>query len=205
MAKRVTTIQKEAEEDIEEFTADLKFITGDKYRSPTSYYMNAPDILFTLKDSNSTQEYKEICDDVLELAQGRILDFGGGIGTVARVLSNRTDCYVHYYDINRYNRRFAEFAFQKHNEDVKLHASVFSVLSYRYDTVFAIDVVEHIKEYDDIVTMLYNILRMNGILAITPALSEKFRDYKTFKTYMWSIGFKEDNHTTNLLVFRRTR
>lgn len=72
---------------------------------------------------------------------GRVVDFGGGIGTLSIALAQQ-GCEVTYVDLESPQRRFAEWRFRRLGLPVKVVSSLHEVDAV--DHLDAVDVMEHI-------------------------------------------------------------
>ena len=76
-------------------------------------------------------------------AVGKVIDFGGGIGTQA-IAMWATGRKVTYVDLPSKHRTFAEWRFEKRKADIKVVTSLLELPSGEYDAFVASDVIEHI-------------------------------------------------------------
>ncbi len=84
-----------------------------------------------------------------KFAYGKVLDFGGGIGTHALAASFLSDVeHVWFVDLNPQNRSFVEQrARQLGLEDqISVHRDLDSTSSEIFDTVICLDVLEHLPD-----------------------------------------------------------
>ena len=84
-----------------------------------------------------------------KFAYGKVLDFGGGIGTHALAASLLSDVeHVWFVDLNPQNRSFVEQrAKQLGVEDqISVHRDLESTSDVRFDSVICLDVLEHLPD-----------------------------------------------------------
>jgi len=81
-------------------------------------------------------------------ACGRVLDFGGGIGThsIAAAALSKVD-HVFFVDLNPFNRDFVRERAKKLgiSELISVHKDLGSVAEVEFDTVICFDVLEHLS------------------------------------------------------------
>ena len=92
----------------------------------------------------------------------KILDFGAGSGTNTITLSNYGDVYVYEKDKNTLNYLKKKFA---NNTNIFLLDEIKE--DFFFDLVIASDVIEHIKNDDEILKFLSKILKPEGYILIT--------------------------------------
>ena len=92
----------------------------------------------------------------------KILDFGAGSGTNIITLSNYGDVYVYEKDKNTLNYLKKKFA---NNTNIFLLDEIKE--DFFFDLVIASDVIEHIKNDDEILKFLSKILKPEGYILIT--------------------------------------
>jgi 2-polyprenyl-3-methyl-5-hydroxy-6-metoxy-1,4-benzoquinol methylase len=82
------------------------------------------------------------------LGRGRVLDYGGGIGDMTIRLANRGCPDLTYYDVNGETMKFAKWRFAQRGLDVAMieASDEEDRLEGKYDTVFCLDVLEHVCE-----------------------------------------------------------
>ncbi len=80
-------------------------------------------------------------------ASGKVLDFGGGIGThsIAAAALSKVE-HVYFVDINPYNRAFVIDRAKKLglSKLISVHKSLESIEHIEFDTVICLDVLEHL-------------------------------------------------------------
>ncbi len=82
-------------------------------------------------------------------AFGKVLDFGGGIGTHAIAAAASTNVeHVYFVDLNPYNR---EFVSERANilgvsKSISVHRDLESIPDIKFDTLICLDVLEHLHD-----------------------------------------------------------
>jgi len=82
------------------------------------------------------------------LGRGRVLDYGGGIGDMIIRLANRGCSDLTYYDVIGETMKFARWRFAQRGLDVTVieASDEEDRLEEEYDTIFCLDVLEHVCE-----------------------------------------------------------
>ena len=108
-----------------------------------------------------------------------VLDFGGGAGSDSIPLAMK-GCKVDYYDINELQQKFIKYISDKYGLEINVLSSLPDAHStqYEYDVVIMRDVIEHFKDYRNVVTMCVNLLRIGGYLVASPNFLSESRDVK---------------------------
>lgn len=146
------------------------------------FYSGARVYLYDLILWNTSPTFQRLLKSLSYAKEGeRVLDYGGGLGTVTEYLASR-GCSVHYYDLKGVIRDFATWRFAKLPDHLSDRIGVVDrwPIDY-YDRVVAIDVVEHIhpeivaEQLDGLILAL----RAGGLLFA----HNSFGDDKTRFTY----------------------
>lgn len=100
--------------------------------------------------------------------KGRFLEYGGGLGTMSAFAMRQTS-QVDYFDINKKMVDFVNFRISKRGWQMRVlpvesspnyHLSI----KEEYDTICAIDVIEHIPNWQEATTHLLSRLKSGGTL-----------------------------------------
>lgn len=130
------------------------------------FYKESPFYIFGLAFWHMKQYQKEFRKEIIRFAQGKVLDFGGGIGDMCIELKkNGFDCQ--YADISGRIFDFAAWLFQKRNYRVKMIDLSRQKILEKYDTIYCIDVIEHVLNPKEILNNISLHLKKNGRLIIT--------------------------------------
>ena len=94
---------------------------------------------------------------------GKVADFGGGIGSLAMVLTWLGNA-VHYVDLPSPQRTFAEWRFKRHELPISVHDSLEGLRDL--DAIACIDTVEHLHPdtYADVTRQMRRALKREGQL-----------------------------------------
>jgi hypothetical protein len=140
---------------------------GHRCRRPGGWYReNSQLYLFAISAYNL--EYKHICSNlkVLRLARGACLDYGAGNGEIVLELARRGHPAT-YYDVAGETMRFArQRASQQGLEIEFLHSKEDLAASARkrgFDTVFSLDVLEHLPDLPGELNFLSSLLSPGGL------------------------------------------
>jgi len=112
---------------------------------------------------------------IADRARGRVLDFGGGIGTHAigaALCPNVTE--VHYADLNPTNCEFVRDRADRLGLSDKLHVSTAIPDPKRFDTILCFDVVEHLPDPAAQLRQFHDWLVPEGILLVNWYFSKGF-------------------------------
>ncbi|MEH2346531.1 MAG: methyltransferase domain-containing protein [Nostoc sp.] len=104
---------------------------------------------------------------IADYAQGRVLDFGGGIGTHAlgAALCPQVEQVI-YYDINPINRDFVQYRAEKMGLDKKIICTIEMPAKEKFDTIFCFDVLEHVSDPSQQLLEFYQSLNSEGKIIV---------------------------------------
>jgi len=137
----------------------------DSERLAEWYRQNSQLYLFAISGYNL--EYKRIRSNlnVLKMGAGRCLDYGAGNGEVLLELAHRGHA-VSYYDVEGETMRFARWRAKQRNLPVEFFRSKDELLAARrskgYDTIFSLDVLEHLPNLPAELNFLASLLNRGG-------------------------------------------
>ena len=210
MVKMIKTVQKEILEDMAEYlNTTIEEIKNRyplcPYKKKDSYYTVSTNCLLNdLPVELGTEEYGDLYVEVANLIEkGDVLDMNGGVGTLVRLLNDRSGKKGYFFDVNAHLQRFARWS------GLQTFMSIQSTLSRKYDYVVWLNTHHKIRtNLDDVISTAYNLLKVKGELILSKGLVEnKFRSHEAFNKYMKSIGYEERSkrHTENVFVYRSVR
>lgn len=131
------------------------------------YRQNSELYMFAISGYNL--DYKRICSNlkVLRLGRGACLDYGAGNGEVILELARRGHPAT-YYDVDGVSAKFARHRCQKRGLQVHfLHTRetlAESARHQRFDTVFSLDVLEHLPDLEGQLIFLASLLNPGGLM-----------------------------------------
>lgn len=129
-----------------------------------AFYEECPHYLLDLAKFNMDNRYSLKVYHANRL-QGKIIDFGGGIGTFSLMLASggREATYV---DLPSPHRTFAEWRFERHEAPIHVASSLQELGAHSYDALVGIDVFEHIhpQELEALVQNIADVLKPGGLL-----------------------------------------
>ncbi len=102
-------------------------------------------------------------------AKGKVLDFGGGIGTHALAAAALPEVdHVYYVDLNPDNRRFVE---QRANllglsDAISIYRDLENTKGITFDTVICLDVLEHLPDPSTQLLLFLQQMNKNSILLL---------------------------------------
>jgi 2-polyprenyl-3-methyl-5-hydroxy-6-metoxy-1,4-benzoquinol methylase len=113
--------------------------TPDEVRA---FYGNTPQYFYDLVKWNSTPGFQRLLNRLAGITGARVLEFGGGIGTLAEYLAVRGNM-VDYYDVPGVLLDFVRWRFARLPENLRPHIIERWKIG-EYDWVTAVDVLEHL-------------------------------------------------------------
>lgn len=123
------------------------------------FYSETAEYLFELAHWNASNTFKEVINYLPQVDGLKVLDFGGGIGSLALLLHKR-GANVDYLDLPGLVTEFAKF---RSNGRVNFIDSL-EDNSEAYDLIIAIDVFEHLPDLPEQLIMIAKALKYDGIL-----------------------------------------
>lgn len=105
-----------------------------------SFYQRQDEYIADLALFNVQVDYWRTVKPLL-VVRGKVVDFGGGIGSLALALARR-GCDVTYVDLPSPQRNFAEWRFARHGFPVAVAASLDGL--HDLDAIVSSDVIEHL-------------------------------------------------------------
>jgi 2-polyprenyl-3-methyl-5-hydroxy-6-metoxy-1,4-benzoquinol methylase len=127
------------------------------------YRQNSELYMFAISAYNL--DYKRIRSNlkVLRYARGACLDYGAGNGEILLELAHRGHPAT-YFDVEGVSARFAQDRAQRQNLDVKFRFSKAALAEDRFDTIFSLDVLEHLPDLQAELNFLSSLLKPGGLL-----------------------------------------
>ncbi|GAJ00549.1 unnamed protein product, partial [marine sediment metagenome] len=123
------------------------------------FYSEATEYLFDLAQWNASETFKKIINYLPRVEGLKVLDFGGGLGSLSLLLDKR-GANVDYLDLPGLVTEFAKF---RSNGRVNFIDSL-EDSSEAYDLIIAIDVFEHLPDLPEQLKTIAKALKSDGIL-----------------------------------------
>jgi 2-polyprenyl-3-methyl-5-hydroxy-6-metoxy-1,4-benzoquinol methylase len=174
---------------------------NDREQMEKWYRDNSELYLFDLSGYNL--EYKRIISNLgmLKYGRGRCLDYGAGNGEMILELARRGHAAT-YFDVDGLTMKFARERAKKRGLTVEFLSSKpdLSAAARKrgFDTVYSLDVLEHLTDLQAELTFLASLLNPGGLLLFdVPAGTTKSHPMHLehrvdFRTHLVSLGFKEE-------------
>lgn len=124
------------------------------------------DLKAYLKNLNSpwsTLFYRVVWEQLSQITNSKILDFGSGLGITANHLAKNNDVLAIEPDAELIKKRMCENNYQQIIGDIE---QLKQLEDNSFDVVVCHNVLEYIKEQKDIFREFYRILKPNGIISI---------------------------------------
>lgn len=116
--------------------------------------------LFIEQDDFSMQHRQAISDWIAKKNLNRILDYGGGFGTLARIIAGKDSTI----SIDIYEPYPNEFAISRNSNYANIH--FVSSLDKNYDCIVSIDVLEHVPDPLQVLATMIESVEEDGYLII---------------------------------------
>lgn len=124
------------------------------------------DLKAYLKNLNSpwsTLFYRVVWEQLSQITNSKILDFGSGLGITANHLAKNNDVLAIEPDAELIKKRMCENNYQQIIGDIE---QLKQLKDNSFDVVLCHNVLEYVKEQKDIFREFYRILKPNGIISI---------------------------------------
>jgi 2-polyprenyl-3-methyl-5-hydroxy-6-metoxy-1,4-benzoquinol methylase len=138
------------------------------------FYEYSPFYVFELVFWHGSRYQRKLRSKIIELGQGKILDYGGGIGDLCIGFAQK-GFEVDYAELQGLKFEFAKWLFSKHNHNISVINLSQEKIFKKYNTILCIDVIEHVKQPEILLKNFVDHLEGSGRLIITalhPDVSE---------------------------------
>jgi len=181
--------------------SDLWHIYNPKTdKEKDEFYQLTPFYIFDLAYWHMTRVQMKFRNQLSSLASGKVLDYGAGIGDFTLNIYKQ-DLSTDYADVGGRTFDFAKWLFQKNSANIKMIDLYTYDISDSYDTIFCVDVIEHLNNPKKVVTKLISHLNKDGKLIITAlTINENSTIHPMHnkidfdKNYLVSLGMKESKY-----------
>lgn len=147
--------------------SDLWLIENPKTeKEKMDFYMLTPFYIFDLAFWHMTRAQRIFRAKIINVAKGQVLDFGGGIGDFCVKIAKK-GFSVDYSDVYGKTFNFAKWLFDREKINVNMIDLTKEKFTKKYDTIFALDVIEHVPNPKEVVENLCSLLNSKGALVIT--------------------------------------
>jgi SAM-dependent methyltransferase len=130
------------------------------------FYEITPFYICELAGWHMCRRQQRLRDNILKIASGDVLDYGGGIGDSSARLAEK-GLNVTYADVRGRTFEFAEWLFKKRGLNIETVNLIEKNISKKYDTIICLDVVEHVFEPEAALASITGHLKETGKLALT--------------------------------------
>lgn len=154
-------------ENGESLSADLWYCLNPKTKEDIRrFYEENPFYVFNLILWHGAKEQKNMREEFVNLAKGRVLDYGGGVGDMCMMAVDKK-LEIDYADLSGKTFNFAKWLFKKRGYNIHMIDLSKNNIIKKYDTIFCIDVIEHVVKPKDLLKNLIDHLNKDGQLIIT--------------------------------------
>jgi len=166
-AERVWRLWSESDQELARNWTKAALDENDSQALAEWYRQNSELYMFAISGYNL--DYKRIRSNlkVLRFGRGACLDYGAGNGEVILELARRSHPAA-YYDVDGVSAKFAKQRAQRRGLAVKFahskEALAASAQHQRFDTIFSLDVLEHLPDLEGELTFLASLLNPGGML-----------------------------------------
>jgi len=181
-------------------SADLWYCLNPKTDEEIkSFYKENPFYVFNLIFWHATKEQRELRLEFIGLARGKVLDYGGAVGDMCMKSADKK-LETDYADLPGRTYNYAKWLFSKNGYNIPMIDLSKDKISKKYDTIFCIDVIEHVVNPKELLRDLAGYLENNGQLIITnlkPVISKEAPMHLELKfdpeKYLESLGMVKTN------------
>lgn len=111
----------------------------------------------------STLFYRVVWEQLSQISNSKILDFGSGLGITANHLAKSNDVLAIEPDVEMVEKRMCKNNYQQIIGDIK---QLKQLEDNSFDVIVCHNVLEYVKEQKNIFREFYRILKSNGIISI---------------------------------------
>lgn len=193
----------ESREEVEELlaTSTARLAADWRQKRPQSreeveawYAENAAYYIYDLAQFHLAYKHITFTMDVMSLAKGRVLDYGGGIGDLSVALAER-GCDVTYLDVEGRSKQYARWQAERRGVKINFASTHQEIEGKVFDTIIVLDVLEHLYEPEGVLEFLIERLAEDGVIILsayfgaTEAHPMHFDHKLDVKRYLSERGF----------------
>jgi len=163
-------------------------------------YIEDPFYVFNLTIWHATKVQIKLRKKMVELARGRVLDYGAGVGDMC-IMAKERNLEVDYANLSGRVFNFAKWLFNRKGYTIPMVNLSVDRISKNYDTIFCIDVIEHVTDPKGLLKDFIGHLNNGGYLMITslnPITGEDIPMHFGFdfdpEEYLKSLGMNKAEH-----------
>ena len=176
----------------DDYHCDNKNLNWDKIGEFYSHPVWILNGLFQEQHALSMQHRHAISDWIIKKEFEKVVDYGGGFGTLARLIAHK-DVNIH---VDIYEPHPSDFGLKRVNEYVNI--DMIDTLDINYDCLLSTDVLEHVPDPLSDFYMMIESVKMSGYLVIANAfqpmiqchLPHNFHFRYTFDIFAKLMGLK---------------
>jgi SAM-dependent methyltransferase len=130
------------------------------------YRENSESYIYDLAQYHLAYKHIVFTLDVMSLAQGRVLDYGAGIGDLALALAE-SGREVTYFDVEGKSKKYARWQAERRKLNLTFASSDDELQGKKFDTIIVLDVLEHLFEPEKTLDLLLSKLAEGGTLIVS--------------------------------------
>lgn len=130
------------------------------------YAENAAYYIYDLAQFHLAYKHIVFTMDVMSLAKGRVLDYGGGIGDLSVALAEK-GCDVTYLDVEGRSKQYAQWQAERRGVKINFTSTHDEIEGKSFDTIIVLDVLEHLYEPEEVLNFLVNRLAKDGMIIVS--------------------------------------
>lgn len=130
------------------------------------YAENSAYYIYDLAQFHLAYKHIVFTMDVMRLAKGRVLDYGGGIGDLSVALAEQ-GCDVTYLDVEGRSKQYAQWQAERRGVQIDFASTHSELEGKTFDTIIVLDVLEHLYEPEGVLDLLVKHLADNGLIILS--------------------------------------
>ncbi len=130
------------------------------------YCNNAPFYIYDLSQYHLAYKHIVFTLDVISMANGRVLDYGAGIGDLALALAKK-GATVTYFDVEGESKQYAKWQAERQGLSLNFASTHVELMQEVFDTIIILDVLEHLFTPLEVLDFLLQRLSVGGMLIVS--------------------------------------